>query len=275
MIKLTGLTMFGRDPVALPHTALRFPGGEIHVTLGEHVSAMKGDRLCEFDITAHLPNADAFMELLMVTDALRRSYPGSPLNLHMPYVPYARQDRVNNPGESHSSKVFCSLINAQNYNSVTIQEPHSDVTTALLDRVVVQDPLPAIARVVTQVVAHSGQAPVLISPDAGARKRTLKIAKALNLEVIYADKVRDTKTGAITGTEVQGIVPDAPLLVIDDICDGGRTFIELGKVLPGASYLYLYVTHGIFSKGLDDLLVHFDGIFSSNNWIDDPRCLTV
>jgi len=268
-----------RNPVGLK--VLKFPGGEMHVTVQTGVPAG------QLELNAHLPDAAAVMTLLMTTDALRRAYPDTPLDLHLPYVPYARQDRVANPGESLSAKVFCDLINAQNYRRVVIQDPHSDVTAALLNRVVIDDPLPALRRVVEQVLGSSSNSSLaLVAPDAGARKRVLKLASQLNsqldLPVVFADKVRDTRTGAITGTMIQGDLPDCALLVIDDICDGGRTFTELAQTLDakrvrGAARnpLYLYVTHGIFSKGLDALLEHYAAVFTRNNWTGDARAVLV
>lgn len=254
---------------------LTFPGGESHVTVGK-----LDEDITFIEIEAHLPNGDAIMELFMATDAVRRMYPDTPLILKMPYVPYARQDRVANPGEAHGIKVFASLINAQNYTRVVIQDPHSDVTTALLDRVVVEDPLPNLRRALNIIEGRTALKPILVSPDAGARKRTLKFAQQLGLDIVFADKVRDTKTGQITGTKIEGDTPThAPLLVIDDICDGGRTFTELAKVLPHNQQRYLYVTHGIFSKGLDPLLEHYDAVMTPNSWIGyehgDARCIRI
>ncbi len=253
--------------------AVKFPGGEMHVTVQTGVQAD------ELEVRAHVRNADTVMSLLMATDALRRAYPGTPIDLHLPYVPYARQDRVANPGESLSIKVFCDLINAQGYRRVVIEDPHSDVTPALLDRVEIDDPLPTLRRIVERLLgSHSSVA--LVAPDAGARKRVLKLASQLDLPVVFADKVRDTRTGAITGTQVQGPVPDGALLVIDDICDGGRTFTELAQALrekqggdAARRSLYLYVTHGIFSKGLDALLEGYAAVFTRNNWTSDARAI--
>lgn len=262
-----------RSPVELK--VLKFPGGELHVAVQTGAAA---DAL---ELNAHVPNADAAMTLLMTTDALRRAYPGTPIDLHLPYVPYARQDRVANPGESLSAKVFCELINAQHYRRVVVQDPHSDVTPALLDRVVIDDPLPALRRVLDRIRTECANV-ALVAPDAGARKRVLKLAAQLALPVVFADKVRDTRTGAITGTEIQGELPDGALLVVDDICDGGRTFTELAQAVRqkrGGSMarhpLFLYVTHGIFSKGLDGLLESYAGIFTRNNWTSDTRAIRV
>jgi len=270
-MKITAL-MEGGSSRQLKLTTLRFPGGEMHATV--ETGFMRPDKL---SVQAHLRDSDSVMLLLLVTDALRRAYPGTSIELAMPYVPYARQDRAANPGEALSAKVFCGLINTQGYERVLIQDPHSDVVPALLDRVVIEDPLPTLRYVVKRIAELSSDKPTLVAPDAGARKRVLKIATALGLDVIYADKVRDTKTGAITGTQIQGDLPNAPLLVIDDICDGGRTFTELAVALHERTgeTLYLYVTHGIFSKGLDPLLDHYQAVFARNNWTSDARCVVI
>lgn len=270
MIKVYALSNDGASQAIEVRTTV-FPGGEVHVTVGVDAPV---DSL---QMHAHLPDAESVMTLLLVTDALRRAYPGRSLALQMPYVPYARQDRVANPGEALSAKVFCQLINAQGYRQVVIQDPHSDVVAALLDRVVIDDPLPALRNVLARV------GPVaLVAPDAGARKRVFKLAQQLGCEVVFADKVRDTRSGTITGTQVAGLLPALPLLVVDDICDGGRTFTELATVLRARQMeqglnapLYLYVTHGIFSKGLAPLLAHFQQLFTRNNWCSDLRCSLV
>ncbi|WP_051376739.1 ribose-phosphate diphosphokinase [Burkholderia sp. WSM2232] len=270
MIEITALSRDGASR-AIQLQCLKFPGGEMHVTVDTSVPA---DELL---ITAHLPDSAAVMTLLMATDALRRAYMGAPVALRMPYVPYARQDRVANVGEALSAKVFCDLINAQRYARVTIEDPHSDVVAALLERVVIDDPVPSLRRAVAHI-----ERPTLVAPDAGARKRVSRLAKALELDVVFADKMRDTRTGKITGTQVQGELPDTPLLVVDDICDGGRTFTELADALRAQQAvqgihreLYLYVTHGIFSKGLDPLLTRYATVFSRNNWTSDSRCVLV
>lgn len=262
----------GLKQVECALTAFTFPGGEKHVTVDPNIPDV-----IELIIDAHLPDAGSVMELLMVTDALKRAYAGRGIILNIPYVPYARQDRVANPGEALSIKVFANLINAQEYRAVNVEDPHSDVMTALIERVHVVDITMSLGWAISLITEqNAGVKPVLVSPDAGARKRTLKLASIFDLNIVFADKVRDTKTGQITGTKIDGgVLTNVPLLIPDDICDGGRTFIELAKVLPTGCAKYLYVTHGIFSKGLDPLLEHFAGVFSRNNWTRDERVLKV
>jgi ribose-phosphate pyrophosphokinase len=122
---------------------------------------------------------------------------------------------------------------------------------------------------------------VLVSPDAGAYKKVFDVAKEFNIEnVITASKVRDINNGKILRTEVPSIEKyddDMKYVIVDDICDGGRTFIELAKVIkeqkPNAK-IYLVVTHGIFSYGFDPLAQYFDGIYTTNSCQDitnDPE----
>ncbi|MCG7325104.1 ribose-phosphate diphosphokinase [Achromobacter sp. ACRQX] len=246
--------------------AFRFPGGEMQVTipagLREHADAAR-----EFRIHALLKSADDVMQLLLLTDALRRLNPAAPVHLDMPYVPYARQDRVCNPGEALGAAVFCKLINDQQYATVTIVEPHSDVTPALLQRVRVIDAAAFLKKALAAPAFAQGV--TLMAPDAGARKRVQSLAKTLGVaDVRYAEKVRDPQTGRITETRVPDDIPAQPVLVVDDICDGGRTFLELAAALGDKTRqpLYLYVTHGIFSKGLTELKARYAGIFTAYDW---------
>ena len=136
-----------------------------------------------------------------------------------------------------------------------------------LTRVSVVDASVMLAEVLQQSAFARGV--TLLAPDAGARKRVQQLAKKLDIDhIAFADKVRDTKTGRISGTSVSNDLPHLPILVVDDICDGGRTFVELGKALAEVSQQprYLYVTHGIFSKGFEELNLYYQRIFTAYNW---------
>lgn len=258
-------------------TVSTFPGGEVHVRINdeafEHTPAL-------IRITAHLRSATDQMALFMLTDALRRACK-APIHLDMPYVPYPRQDRVCNSGEALAAKVFCQMVNAQGYESVTIFDPHSDVVPALLDRVVVKDASGAIAQTLERPEFKNGV--TFIAPDAGAQKRVMKLAKTFGVEhVACAEKVRDTKTGEILGVDLDFVLPAGkPALVIDDICDGGATFIALSehittKCAPDGP-LFLYVSHGIFSKGVDRVAKRYDRVFAGYNWtgLNHPNLTTI
>jgi ribose-phosphate pyrophosphokinase len=111
----------------------------------------------------------------------------------------------------------------------------------------------------------------LVSPDAGAYKKIFDVAKEFGINrIITANKVRDIKTGNIIRTEVPTLDQHADLkyVIIDDICDGGRTFVELAKAMKESrptAKIYLIVTHGIFSAGFDTLNQYFEGIYTTNS----------
>ena len=192
------------------------------------------------------------IKLCQAVDALRRIKQNLILNLYIPYFPGARQDRVCNLGESLSVKVYADIINSLKFNSVHVFDPHSEVTPALINNVTVHNNYGFINEVLKDIIIEKylPSIPnnlVLVSPDAGSNKKIFGLSKHFDgLPIIRADKTRDVKTGEITGTEVFTESLEGKIcLMVDDICAGGRTFIELAKKLKekGASKIYLAVSH--------------------------------
>ena len=249
-----GLSLDGR---AVPVRAFTFPGGEVQVRIEDpEPPAAPAVAMIRADIAG----SDTLMGLLLLTDAVRRQYGTPPIHLVCPYLPYARQDRVAFPGEALSAAVACRLLNGQDYDSVEVWDAHSDVALALLDRVRHRPASDFVAPIVTSE-------DVLVAPDQGAVKRAAACARLAQAPLVFAEKTRSTDTGAITGTVVHsGPVGGRDFLIVDDICDGGRTFIELAKVLRPLTTgrVKLYVTHGIFSAGFEPLRAHLDRIYVAN-----------
>lgn len=235
----------------------KFSGGETQVTF-KNPSTEKSD--CNVSVHALIREGD-IMPLSLLVDAIRRTIDNPIIKLVMPYLPYARQDRVMNPGEALAVKVFADAINALKFHKVTISDCHSDVGLALIDRVTNDSSL--------ELYLMDKTFDALVAPDAGALKKTFKYAKILGInDVLRADKTRDVSTGEITGTVVHGDVEGKRCLIIDDLVDGGKSFIELGKKLKelGASKVTLYVTHGIFSKGKDVFEGTVDEVYAKYDW---------
>lgn len=238
-----------------------FPGGECNVRVNP--TTIKETN----EVEAFLWDSNDIINLMLSIDAIHRINPESHINLTIPYFPYARQDRVCNTGEALSLKVMTDMINNLHCDTVTILDPHSDVTPALLHR--------CKSIHLAQLIANSPLKEIiqakklsLLSPDAGAEKKIREVSKNLATlqifnDVIYATKTRNTATGEITGTEIHGDVKNKNIIIMDDICDGGRTFVELAKKLKmhDAAQIYLYVTHGIFSKGFEELKEYFTHIY--------------
>lgn len=255
----------------IPYESFTFSGGEIQVTVGPK-NVPHHTLPSELTIEADLFSSNDFIELMMVTDAARRRG-AKKLYLVCKYLPYARQDRVMNGGEALGVKVAADIINSLGFDSVEIWDAHSDTSLALINNVkhVTQTDL---ARWIP--VAHQHEF-LLVAPDAGAMKKTSATAKLLGKELVIAEKQRDVKNGEITGTKVHSEhIGERDFLILDDICDGGRTFTELAKSLKPLTdgKIYLYVTHGIFSRGLDVFRENFEKIYVANPFpsvdLNDP-----
>lgn len=253
----------------VPVEVFKFPGGELQVKVNPNSSCY---------IEAFLYSSDDIMTLLLTVDAIRRM--GCYIKkLIIPYFPYARQDRVCNSGESLAIKIMADLINNLNIPQVNIIDPHSNVTPALLNNCVTYDIVDLFIQSNKKSTLIPSKNITFVSPDAGAEKKVTALAATFKAPLITASKIRNTLTGEITGTKVHEDVTGKDLYVIDDICDGGRTFIELAKVLKekSADKLYLYTTHGIFSKGLDELKLYYNHVYCYHTFLSeyDKSFLTV
>ncbi|MBO0934376.1 ribose-phosphate diphosphokinase [Fibrella aquatilis] len=247
----------------ITHESFIFKGGEPHIKLKLTADVDPADPVL---ITQRVANSADFMLVLLATDALRRA-DFQRVSLLMPYFPAARQDRPMVEGEPLSVRVYADLINAQHYDRVTVFDPHSDVTPALLNHVQVVTNQAFITQVLT---GFDRETVTLIAPDAGAAKKIHKLAQELGgLPVVLGEKVRDVRTGALTGFQVfADDLGGRHCLIVDDICDGGGTFIglaaELRKLNPAS--VSLAVSHGIFSKGLAPLTDMLDHVYTTDSF---------
>lgn len=173
---------------------------------------------------------------------IRRFYEGYNMNLMMPYCPHARMDRVQNEEDVFTLKYFCEVINSLNFAAVYVLDPHSNVCTALLDRVVVQTPDDVIQFALQEYKPDS-----VFFPDEGAMKRYSKLEVLKGIPYSFGVKMRDWNTGKITGYEITGYAPikDQKILIIDDICSKGGTFKHATNELKrhGAADVALCATH--------------------------------
>ena len=213
------------------------------------------------------------------------------ISLYIPYCIGARSDRkFMEGGINYVKNVIAPIINSQGYGKVTILDPHSDVLEACINNFEKRDNIDLVLFALKDYFLSKGfeiwdsmnfDGVRLVSPDAGALKKVFHAAEKIGYkgEVIIASKHRNLETGKIDYTNVPMSVYDADkdIFIIDDICDGGRTFIEIAKAVNEARSLssavhpdnhgknYLIVTHGIFSAGFDFLAQYFDGIYATNS----------
>jgi ribose-phosphate pyrophosphokinase len=197
------------------------------------------------------------------------------VSLYVPFLLGSRSDRkFKEGGINYLKKVICPIINLQNFSCVTVLDPHSDVSEACLNNYSKINNFSLVKSALTGIDNKNGAQDriVLVSPDGGALKKIYDVAEEFQIpNIVTAMKHRDIKTGKITHTEVPDLSKygeDNKFVIVDDICDGGRTFVELAKEIRkqnAISDIYLIVTHGIFSSGLDELSKHFTKIFTTNS----------
>jgi ribose-phosphate pyrophosphokinase len=154
-------------------------------------------------------------------------------------------------------------------------DPHSDVLEACINNYKKLDNFKLVDDALSYLIKDGEEDKVvLVSPDAGAYKKVYDVAREFKIEkIITANKVRDMKTGNILRTEIPVLDQhnDLMYVIVDDICDGGRTFVELAKVIKDGrptAKVYLVVTHGIFSAGFKVLNEYIDGTFCTNSYRD-------
>lgn len=257
-------------PEPLDKKSFLFSAGEVQVRLPD-VKKYEG-----LLIESRFPSSQDFLEVILTINAANE-YEGFNgwITVFLPYLPYSRQDRVCYPGEAKSLAAIAALLKGQlrDKDRVVTWDVHSakayDAFRGVRFNNVGAESL----------IGKFGDAVdssyVVVSPDAGAVNRANAVASVLGCKtIIHGEKRRDSNDGSIIGTIIKdkdGNSPDLTdkkVLIVDDICDGGRTFIELAKVLRshGAKEVVLYVTHGIFSKGFD--------VFTDNGVLLIDRILT-
>lgn len=174
---------------------------------------------------------------------------GLTTDLDIQYLPYARQDKRIDNNATFALEVFANILNGMKFDKIAIQDPHSDVALKLINNCYAYYPV----RQVEQVLKETNST-LVCYPDSGAVN---KYSHIYEHQYTWAVKRRDQLTGEILDVYIAEpeIVKDQNILIVDDICDGGRTFTEVAKLLyaAGAKEVNLFVTHGLFTKGLRPL----------------------
>lgn len=242
-----------------------FPSGEKHIRI---------IKIYDDDVTIVCNSStDELMKIGMAVDICRRNGVKH-ITLVMPFVPYARQDRVAVDGDPFSIKVFANFLNSLEIDKVVIVDPHSDVTPALINNIAVVDQHIVASKALLKLEELVKEDIAIVAPDIGAAKKAKALQNYLDRSgkghypIIQCYKTRCAETGKITGFNIlSGDPKDLHCLIVDDICDGGGTFLRVAEILKqkNAKGQSLYVTHGIFSKGTIKLLSVFDYVFASDS----------
>ena len=196
----------------------------------------------------HYENDREFLALIYLVKHLR--YIGfTKLELHMPYIPNARMDRVKSVHKDvFTLKYFAELLNSLEFDRVVVRDPHSDVSTALINNVCVTTAKHYVKEAIFRMGEKEGidiDHMFVYYPDAGSAKR---YSDMLQRYYIYGNKRRNWETGEIEGLDIidNGFdINGRDILIVDDICSRGGTFLHSAKKLKelGARDIYLYVSH--------------------------------
>lgn len=238
-----------------------FPDGQPHFKL----ESIDDSGFNEVTIETAIKSPSDLFLLLLASDTLRNIGYTS-LRLDIRYLLGARMDRAIDFQQPCTLQTVARIVNSCGFSKVRILDVHSEMATRLIRNSVNVLPLKVVGQVRTTIGEH-----LVVSPDKGAIPR---LREYCGYPTIVCEKTREMSTGKLTGF---GIVEGEeyffakphsakPLLIIDDICDGGGTFVGLAKELrkAGAKKVFLYVTHGIFSKGLP--LEGIDQVFTTDSF---------
>ena len=232
-------------------TEMTFPAGE------QHIKTQAGSTQTPSHVLISGADANDFVSAAMWIDHARQG--GHAVTAQIPYLPGARQDR----GTPFGAQVYANLINSMGADRVVCFDPHSLVMPALVENLAVVHSDEVIA---ASLPPHDRGYVGVIAPDAGAVERARRAADALGLPLYRATKERDFATGKLSTFQCEALPESGRLLVVDDICDGGGTFMGLAQAtgLP-KERLDLWVSHGVFSGRAAQITSAYGRIFTTDS----------
>lgn len=245
-------------------TRIKYPDGQISCLLENFNPAE-----CENHVTV-IERINTYEDLFYVAaiKSLIDNYGFASSSLKIPCLLGQRSDRKFSNNGSFDLKIITKFINSLNFDHIEIFDPHSDVCVALLDNCISKSPENYILKSYNIIIEKEKLEKnnlFLLSPDAGVYKKIYKISEKHNIPMMASNKYRDPN-GEINVT-FSGNPSNKNFLICDDYLDGGKTFIQLAKNLKdnGANQVYLYVSHGLFSKGIECLQENIDKVFCTNS----------
>jgi ribose-phosphate pyrophosphokinase len=222
----------------------RFADMEIFVQIQENV---RGSDVFIIQSTS-FPANDHLMELLIITDALRRAS-ARRITAVVPYFGYARQDRKVGSRSPISAKLVANLISRAGVDRVMTLDLHAEQIQGFFD--IPTDNLYASPVMVRDIKERADLANVMVvSPDVGGVARARGLAKRINAPLAIIDKRRE-RAGESEVMNVIGEVAGYTCILVDDIVDSGGTLVNAADALiaNGAKEVYAYISHGVLSGG--------------------------
>tara|TARA_R110000787_G_scaffold44901_1_gene109777 strand:- start:2935 stop:3792 length:858 start_codon:yes stop_codon:yes gene_type:complete len=260
------ITVFS-DNKEIPVNKVEFSDGGLTFKLDE---LPDGPRYISINVDPCTPVKEIREEVGMAVSCIENFYGGHLVEqefsaiLNMPYLGYARADRVFEEGNPSPLFDFVSWIEQQGFDEVHTCDIHNElpVRQILGDVLHVKQQLSCFRESIA--FDFDEYYDFVVAPDKGAVEKAQTIASHLETDIVFAGKKRCIKTGSIIAIEIPKVdLVGAKVLIPDDIFDAGGTFIGLAKALKdaGAVQVDLYVSHMIGAKGLKCLTGVIDNIY--------------
>jgi ribose-phosphate pyrophosphokinase len=220
----------------------RFSDGEVFTEIRENV---RGVDVYVIQPTCS-PVNDHLMELLVMTDALKRASAGS-ITAVIPYYGYARQDRKVAPRTPITAKLVADLLSASGVNRVVSMDLHAGQIQGFFN--VPFDHLFAMPVFLDHLrPLFQSDPPVFVSPDAGGVERTRAYAKRMGADLAIVDKRRE-RANVSEVMHIVGSVAGRDCVILDDLIDTAGTITNAARALKaeGARRVMAAATHPVLS----------------------------
>src|SRR6056297_951623 len=222
----------------------RFNDQEVFVEVYENV---RGEDMFIIQSTSN-PANDNLMELLIMSDALRRSS-AKRITAVIPYFGYARQDRRSKARTPISAKLVANMLVGAGIERILTMDLHATQIQGFFDIPV--DNLyaaPVFALDIKSQFKDTIDDVMIVSPDVGGVARARELAKRIEAPLAIVDKRRE-RAGEVSEMTVIGDVTDRICVIVDDMCDTAGTMVKAAEILleSGAREVHAYTTHGVMS----------------------------
>lgn len=256
-----------------------FPDGSFRFTVLRTDEVFHSNTVAaSYHLTLKSTLPEAIIAVYQVCHAIRVAFPNATISLDVQTFPDQRADRVEAPGMTNAAHVSAHLIAMLPVDFLTVHDLHSPVTRTQLEitcsargvELEVYEPIDDFVDTLYDVFPDevTPQFDWVVAVDKGAIERAKQVSAHFGSGIIYCDKKRiDGKVvgHVLDGTPDWPVRADQTIWIVDDLCDGGATFISVAKLLRERftfGDLNLYVTHGLFSKGKEELFQHYNHILA-------------
>lgn len=240
------------------YTIHRFPDGEVHLQLDEI------NRKESVNVVMRIRNAEDLFLLMQLSDILHRQEVVVE-ELHIPYLMSMRCDRVFSFDRPYSLKIVGSVVQGVGARTTYIYEPHSYRSIEFTNCI---DENPS-----ENFILDHAQSSTICYPDKGAQDRYDPLW--VKIDALLCEKVRNVDTGVLEGFKVVNpeVFNGGEITLVDDLCDGGGTFIGLAPKLRelNPTKLRLVVTHAVQLNGIKRVAEVFDEVVITNTYEDWDR----